>query len=150
MCGDFNATAAFIDSYPTNQKNKPDDPLFSSEARESIQQLTALGLVDAFRALYPEQEGAYTWWGPKNQDRNQNWGSRLDYFFLSGELLSGHQEVTHHTGTFGSDHFPISMVFDLIKPQTDMSETDLATMWKTIDWGKMNGADNLLNSLCRP
>ena len=138
LCGDFNATAAYIDIYPTNQKIEPDNPLFTSETRDSIVQLKALGLVDAFRALYPEQKSAYTWWGPKDNTRAQNHGSRLDYFFLSGELLSGLQEVTLHTDIFGSDHCPISMDFKLIQPETDTSDEDLATMWRTIDWAKMN------------
>lgn len=138
LCGDLNATAAYIDTYPTNQKIEPDNPLFTSETRDSIVQLKALGLVDAFRALYPEKECAYTWWGPKDRTRAQNHGSRLDYFFLSGELLSGLQEVALHTDVFGSDHCPISMDFKLIQPEADASDEDLATIWRTIDWAKMN------------
>lgn len=138
LCGDFNATAAYIDTYPTNQKNEPDNPLFTSETRDSIVQLKAMGLVDAFRALYPDKEADYTWWGPKDVNRVQNHGSRLDYFFLSGELVSGLQEVTHHADIFGSDHCPISMIFNLIQSEKDISDEDLATIWRTIDWGKMN------------
>ena len=66
LCGDFNATRAWIDSYPENQKNEPDNPLFSSEVREGFEKLLATGLVDAFRILHPKKEGGYSWWGPKN------------------------------------------------------------------------------------
>ena len=57
------------------------------------------GFVDAFRALHPRKEGAYTWWGPKNNDRAENRGSRLDYFLVSGELLSFVQSIKFHRDT---------------------------------------------------
>lgn len=76
LCGDFNATRAYIDSYPDNGKNEPDMPLFRSETREGLERLLSLGLIDAFRVLNPNKEGAYTWWGPKNNNRAENRGSR--------------------------------------------------------------------------
>lgn len=134
LCGDFNATRAYIDSYPENQKNEPDNPTFCSEARQGIEELIKIGLVDAFRSLYPSREGAYTWWGPKNKNRADNRGSRLDYFFISGELLSFVQNVEFHPDTLGSDHCPISMLLNPMKPKVQMDNEDLAVIWRTIDW----------------
>lgn len=137
LCGDFNATRAYIDSYPENQKNTPDDPLFQTEVRDGIEKLLSTGLVDAFRALHPQKEGAYTWWGPKNKNRADNRGSRLDYFFISGELLTFVQYVKFHVDVLGSDHCPISMVLNYVKPRHNLSDDDLAVLWRTIDWAKM-------------
>ena len=50
LCGDFNATRAYIDSYPDNGKNEPDTPLFRSETREGLERLLSLGLVCICRA----------------------------------------------------------------------------------------------------
>ena len=143
MCGDFNATRAWIDSYPTNGKNEPDDPFFVSEARAGLERLLSIGLVDAFRVLYPNREGAYTWWGPKNHNRADNRGSRLDYFLVSGELLSFVQSIKFHKDILGSDHCPISMLFCPVRVKPEINEDDLAVVWQTIDWNRME--DTLLS-----
>ena len=137
LCGDFNATRAWIDSYPDNGKNEPDNPLFCSEVRDGLEALIGTGLIDVFRALHPQTEGAYTWWGPKNKNRADNRGSRLDYFLLSGELLSCVQNVKFHRDILGSDHCPISMTISLVRTQHELDNEDLAVMWRTIDWPKM-------------
>ena len=137
LCGDFNATLAWIDSYPANGKNEPDNPFFVSETRAGLQQLLSIGLVDAFRALHPNREGAYTWWGPKNHNRAENRGSRLDYFLVSGELLSFVQGVKFHRDILGSDHCPLSMLFSPARTKQEIYDDDLADVWQTIDWGRM-------------
>lgn len=137
LCGDFNATRAWIDSYPDNQKNESDDPFFRSDVRESLEALIRVGLVDVFRTLYPRKEGAYTWWGPKNKNRANNRGSRLDYFFVSGDLLSSVQSIKFHSDILGSDHCPISMIISPSRPKGEMDDNDMEVIWRTIDWGKM-------------
>lgn len=140
LCGDFNVTRGYIDIYPENQKNTPEESLFQSEERAGFEAYLSTGLIDVFRAFYPYQEGAYTWWGPRPRSRAENRGSRLDYFLISGELLSYVQNVKHHTDTLGSDHCPISMVIGKITLHRDMSDEDLAVQWRTIDWPKMRQA----------
>lgn len=143
LCGDFNATCAYIDSYPENGKNEPDTPLFTSEVRDSFHKLLLLGAVDAFRTLYPHKEGAYTWWGPKNNDRAENRGSRLDYFLVSGELLSFVQSIKFHKDILGSDHCPISMLFSPVNPKRELNDMDMAAIWSAIDWTRLE--DTLLS-----
>lgn len=137
IAGDFNATRAWIDSYPQNQKNEPDNPIFCSDVREGFQQLLSIGLVDAFRSLYPSKEGAYTWWGPKNRFRADNRGSRLDYFIISGELLSFVRNVKFHTDIMGSDHCPISMLFYPVAQKADMDDEALTRLWQDTDMAEM-------------
>jgi len=136
MCGDFNATANVIDTYPKPEKD-PDDLFFTPETRYGLLKLMETGLVDAFRALYPAKEGAYTWWGPKNRDRQENRGTRLDYFLLSEELAFYIQDVWLHTDRTGSDHCPISLILRPSITHRDTSEEDLAVRWRTIDWSTM-------------
>ena len=71
------------------------------------------GFTDAFRYLYPDREGAYTWWSNRLKKREQNRGWRLDYFFLSDGLVSRLGDVAHLTDILGSDHCPILMELDL-------------------------------------
>lgn len=137
LCGDFNATRAYIDSYPENGKNEPDTVLFTSETRDGFEKLLALGVVDVFRIFYPCKEGAYTWWGPKNNDRTENRGSRLDYILVSGELLSFVQSIKFHKDILGSDHCPISMLISPVSPKHELDDTDMAAIWSAIDWQRL-------------
>lgn len=144
LCGDLNATRAYIDSYPDNGKNEPDTPFFRSEVREGLEKLISVGLVDAFRVLNPNKEGAYTWWGPKNKNRAKNRGSRLDYFLLSGELLSFVQSIKFHKEILASDHCPISMLFYPVKPKREMDDDDMTAVWRSIDWERL---EDILSSM---
>lgn len=137
MCGDFNVAREYIDIYPENQKNTPEDPLFISEERAGFEAFISSGFVDVFRAFYPQKEGAYTWWGPRPKSRAENKGSRLDYFLVSGELLSYIQSIKHHTTTLCSDHCPISIIIGAITLHLGTTDEDLAVRWRTIDWSKM-------------
>lgn len=137
MCGDFNVAHKYIDIYPENQSNTPKPPLFQTEIRADYEEFLSAGLVDVFRARYPEKEGAYTWWGPRKKSREENRGSRLDYFLVSGVLLSSVQSIRHHTDTFGSDHCPISLRIGRVNYRMDISEENSAEQWRTIDWPKM-------------
>lgn len=139
VCGDFNVTREHIDIYPENQKNSQEEPLFVSSERAGFEAFLSSGLVDVFRAFYPLKEGAYTWWGPRPKSRSENKGSRLDYFLVSGELLSHIQSIKHQTTTTGSDHCPISIIIGAISYHQSSSDTDedLAVRWRTIDWIKM-------------
>ncbi len=137
ICGDFNVAREYIDIYPENQKNTPEQPLFLSEERAGFEAFISAGFVDVFRAFYPQKEGAYTWWGPRRKSREENKGSRLDYFLVSGELLGYVQSIKHHTTTLCSDHCPISIIMGAITIPQETSDEDMAVRWRTIDWPKM-------------
>lgn len=62
LCGDFNVAHTALDSYPDNERNDPSLPKFFHRSGKEF----AMGFDDAFRLLYPEKEGAYTWWSPMN------------------------------------------------------------------------------------
>jgi len=134
MCGDFNVAREYIDVYPENQKNTPTEDIFRSDIREGFEQLLSIGLADAFRYLYPNRERAYTWWGPKNNNRALNRGSRLDYFLVSAELLSFIREVSLRPEIHGSDHCPIELEMSVPRIQEKLAKEDYAVLWRTTDW----------------
>lgn len=133
MCGDFNATSTDIDTYPKPDR-MPDDIFFLPETRDGFNKLLATGFVDVFRSLYPTKEGDYTWWGPKHKNRQENRGTRLDYFLVSEELFPFVQSITHHVDVLGSDHCPLSFVIRPITVHQELSEEDLAVRWRSTDW----------------
>ena len=53
---------------------------FSDQERAKFQQFLQHGFVDSFRSLYPDKEGAYTWWSYMFKARERNAGWRIDYF----------------------------------------------------------------------
>jgi exonuclease III len=49
--------------------------------------LEAGSLVDTFRALYPNAQGAFTYWSVRANNRPFNRGLRLDYFVCSSAMF---------------------------------------------------------------
>lgn len=134
LCGDFNVARDFIDVYPENIRNTPELPGFQSQEREGMERLLSLGLTDVFRAWYPQVERAYTWWSARLNKRQENRGWRLDYFLVSDALLSSVRGITHHTDILGSDHCPISLILQPAAPRKELSDEDLAAMWRGLNW----------------
>lgn len=68
-----------------------------------------MGFIDSFRNLYPNKEGAYTWWSYRKGVREKNVGWRIDYI-LASEILKGRiTESTIYNKILGSDHCPIGI-----------------------------------------
>ncbi|RBN36996.1 exodeoxyribonuclease III, partial [Priestia megaterium] len=65
--------------------------------------------LDTFRYLYPNQEGAYTWWSYMNKVRERNIGWRIDYFIVSERMKNVIQESAIHPHVMGSDHCPVML-----------------------------------------
>lgn len=71
--------------------------------------LLSEGFVDSFRYLYPEQEGAYTWWSYMAKVRERNIGWRIDYFIVSDNLKEHILDSKIYCDIMGSDHCPIML-----------------------------------------
>lgn len=130
LCGDFNVARNAIDVYPENLRNDPEAPGFQSQERDGMEQLLSLGLTDVFRAWYPQTEVVYTWWSMRLNKRLENRGWRLDYFLVSDALLPSVRGITHHTDILGSDHCPISLTLQPAAPRKELSDGDMAAMWR--------------------
>lgn len=72
--------------------------------------------ADAFRMFHPERERAFTCWHTATNSRANNYGTRLDYVLVNvgGEGLAGLvRECEIHPEVEGSDHCPVSAVFEV-------------------------------------
>lgn len=113
LCGDFNITRAPLDVYPENERLVWAEQGYMSEERENLEELLESGFTDVYRALYPNQTGAYTWWSNRLNKRKENRGWRLDYFCVSDRLMSHVKDMRHYTEIVGSDHCPILLDISL-------------------------------------
>lgn len=110
VCGDFNAAHEEIDlARPASNHRSAG---FTDEERRGITNIIGAGLVDTFRTLHPN-EIRYTWWSHWGQARKNNVGWRIDYFFVSQELMSHIKAAEIHDEIFGSDHCPVSIALEV-------------------------------------
>lgn len=107
FCGDVNTAHRPIDLARPKQNQQTTG--FLPEERVWLDDITAQGYVDTFRHLYPEQEGAYSWWSYIGGARSRNVGWRLDYFFTTPDLAPRIEDAAIHTDVLGSDHCPVSL-----------------------------------------
>lgn len=107
FCGDVNTAHEEIDlARPkSNEKNTG----FLPEERAWIDEVIRNGYVDAFRYLNPQKKEIYTYWDMKSRARDRNVGWRIDYFFVSANLVKKIKNVKIHSDVFGSDHCPVEL-----------------------------------------
>ena len=108
VCGDMNVAHEEIDlkNPKTNRRNAG----FTDEERQKFTTLLSSGFTDAFRYLYPDLEGAYSWWSYRFRAREKNAGWRIDYFVVSNRLADKIKSASIHNEIYGSDHCPVELV----------------------------------------
>lgn len=108
VCGDMNVAHQEIDlkNFKTNRGNAG----FTDEERGKMSQLLNSGFIDTFRYLYPDKEGAYSWWSYMFQARAKNAGWRIDYFLASEELKERIEDAVIYSDIMGSDHCPVGLI----------------------------------------
>jgi exodeoxyribonuclease III len=82
--GDFNVIPEDIDCHKPASWMR--DALFQPEPRALYRAMLKLGYVDAFRKLYPDEGGHFTFWDYFRQSFEHNRGIRIDHFLLSPKL----------------------------------------------------------------
>ena len=107
VCGDMNVAHEEIDL--KNPKPNMGNPGFSNEEREKFTQLLDAGMTDTFRFLYPDLEGAYSWWSYRFNARANNAGWRIDYFLCSNRLRERIAKAYICPEITGSDHCPVGL-----------------------------------------
>lgn len=105
FCGDLNVAHKEIDlkNPKTNRKNAG----FTDEERSKFTQLLQSGFTDTYRHLYPDTEGAYTWWSYFAKAREKNIGWRIDYFIVSDDIKDKIAGAGMMPEVLGSDHCPV-------------------------------------------
>lgn len=105
ICGDVNTAHEEIDL--ARPKENEGNTGFLPEERAWIDELINHGYVDIYRELHPNTRDAYTYWDMKSAARDRNVGWRIDYFFVTPDLLPRVKLANMMTDFYGSDHCPI-------------------------------------------
>ena len=110
ICGDFNTAHKEIDlARPKENENISG---FLPMEREWMDKFVAHGFVDTFR-YFNKEPNHYTWWSLRTRARERNIGWRLDYFFVSEDLIGSVTEASVLSNVLGSDHCPVGVRLSL-------------------------------------
>jgi len=105
-CGDFNTAHKEIDlARPKENENVSG---FLPMERAWMDKFVAHGFVDTFRH-FNKEPNHYTWWSLRTRARERNIGWRLDYVFVSENLLDSVVEVSILPEVIVSDHCPVGI-----------------------------------------
>ena len=106
ICGDVNTAHKEIDL--ARPKENEDVSGFLPMEREWMDKFVAHGFIDTFR-YFNKEPNHYTWWSLRTRARERNIGWRLDYVFVSENLLSSVSEAGIRPDITGSDHCPVGI-----------------------------------------
>lgn len=111
ICGDVNTAHNEIDLANPEPNN-----LFSGflpKERKWIDKLISNGFIDTFRYLYPKKI-AYSYWTTRFKTaRQKNIGWRLDYFFVTKNLIKKVKDSFMMPRIKGSDHCPVGIKIEV-------------------------------------
>lgn len=104
--GDVNTAHNEIDLARPKENSKVSG--FLPIEREWIDKAVACGYVDTFRHFHPDAV-KYSWWDLKSRARERNVGWRIDYVFVSSEMLDSVKNAFILDEVIGSDHCPVGV-----------------------------------------
>ncbi len=110
VSGDYNTAHKPIDL--ARPDANADVSGFLPQERAWLDQWIEDGQVDIFRKFSQEPE-QYTWWDMKTFARKRNIGWRIDYHFVTDNLVSAVKNATIHPDILGSDHCPVGLELKL-------------------------------------
>ncbi|OGW87150.1 MAG: exodeoxyribonuclease III [Omnitrophica bacterium RIFCSPHIGHO2_02_FULL_46_11] len=106
VSGDYNTAHKPVDL--ARPKENEDVSGFLPIERAWIDKWIKHGQVDVFRQFCPLPD-QYTWWDMKTGARERNVGWRIDYHFVTKDLLADVKDVGILNQVTGSDHCPVSL-----------------------------------------
>ena len=98
-------------TWPAQKENATVSGFLKVE-RDWMDKLVGLGYVDVFR-IYNPQPNQYTWWDMMTRARERNSGWRIDYFFVTQDLIPEIRNADIRPEVTGSDHCPIGLELEL-------------------------------------
>jgi exodeoxyribonuclease-3 len=118
VCGDFNVAPEDRDVYDIAKFAGATH--VSLPERSALRRLETWGLQDAFRVVYPDQEGVFSWWDYRAGDFHNGRGMRIDLLLvtapIAGRLRWAIIDREARKGMGGerppSDHAPVVVDFD--------------------------------------
>jgi len=76
--------------------------------RAWIDKFISNGYIDTFRYINPD-EIKYSWWSYRFKARERNAGWRIDYFFVSNNMIDRILKAEILNEVLGSDHCPVTL-----------------------------------------
>jgi exodeoxyribonuclease-3 len=110
ICGDINTAHKEIDLARPKPNSKVSG--FLPEERAWIDKFISHGYVDTFRR-FNQEPNQYTFWDIKSGARERNIGWRLDYFFVSENLMPSVAKAFIMPEVMGSDHCPVGIILKI-------------------------------------
>ena len=112
ITGDFNTAHNEIDLKNPGPNSKRSG--FLREERDVLDRMIDMGYVDTFRHFHPETV-KYSWWSYRFNARKNNAGWRIDYFFVTRDLIERQvlKEAFIDNDVFGSDHCPVGLLIEI-------------------------------------
>jgi exodeoxyribonuclease-3 len=107
LCGDINIAHEAIDL--ARPEAHEEDTGFLPEERAWIDELINQGYIDIWRHQNPGKTDVYTYWDQRFGARQRNSGWRIDYFFISPDLLPKVKKADILGHIYGSDHCPVAL-----------------------------------------
>lgn len=106
ICGDYNTAHNEIDL--KNPKANSKFSGFLPIERKYIDNIIERGYIDTFRYFHPD-EVKYSWWSYRFNARKNNAGWRIDYHFVSDNMINDIEDAYILDDVTGSDHCPIKL-----------------------------------------
>jgi exodeoxyribonuclease-3 len=107
--GDYNVIPEPRDVYAPADWSE--DALFRIETRQAFRGIVNLGLTEAYRAIHPDQDHAYTFWDYQAGAWPRDRGLRIDHFLLSPQAADRLEDCSIDRDPRGeekaSDHTPV-------------------------------------------
>ena len=110
VCGDVNTAHTELDI--ARPKDNAKRSGFLPMERAWMDKFESHGYVDTFRE-FEKEGGHYTYWDMRTGARKRNVGWRIDYFYISKDLLPHLKNAYIESDVQGSDHCPIGIEIDL-------------------------------------
>ena len=112
ITGDFNTAHNEIDL--KNPKPNSKRSGFLRIERDVLDQMVDMGYVDTFRHFHPDKV-KYSWWSYRFSARKNNAGWRIDYFFVTKDLIDKGviKKAFIDNDVFGSDHCPVGVMVEI-------------------------------------
>ena len=107
ICWDFNICHTEIDI--ARPKENENSIWFLPIERAEMDKLEDDWLIDVFRKLNPKLKDQYTWWSYRWWARERNIWRRLDYFWISPNIIDDIWLMEHQVDITWSDHCPIKL-----------------------------------------
>lgn len=110
LTGDFNTAHKEIDLARPKENSKTTG--FLPQERAWLDKISDLGYIDIFRVFNQEPE-QYTYWDQITRARERNVGWRIDYFWVTPNVMPIATDAIIQMDVMGSDHCPIQLHLDI-------------------------------------